>query len=74
MKTLKLKKSLPNRPASLNRDAAGTHHHWEPIDALEQGERADAIAVLTRDITRAFSLLRNRIDAEEVEARIALHG
>jgi DNA-binding GntR family transcriptional regulator len=54
-------------------DPAGTHHHWELIDALERGDREGAVAALTSDITRAFNLLRNRLDAEESIAR-AKHG
>ena len=55
-------------------DPAGTHHHWELIGALEAGDRDGAIAALTRDITRAFSLIRNRLDAEDAEQREARHG
>ena len=55
------------------RDPAGTHHHWELIAALERRNGPEAVAALTRDITRAFNLLRNRLDAEEAEARIH-HG
>ena len=56
------------------RDPAGTHHHWELIAALETRNGEEAVAALTRDITRAFNLLRNRLDAEEEEARTAHHG
>lgn len=56
------------------RDPAGTHHHWELIEALERRDEAGATAALTRDITRAFSLLRNRLDTEEEEARAGQHG
>ena len=55
-------------------DPAGTHHHWELINALEQRDAEGAIAALTRDITRAFSLLRNRLDAEEADAKARYHG
>jgi DNA-binding GntR family transcriptional regulator len=55
-------------------DPAGTHHHWELIEALERGDRDDAIAALTRDITRAFNLIRNRLDAEDAEHRMSRHG
>jgi DNA-binding GntR family transcriptional regulator len=55
-------------------DPAGTHHHWQLIEALERGDREGAMAALTRDITRAFSLIRNRLDAEEVEQRTLSHG
>ena len=55
-------------------DPAGTHHHWELIKALEKRDAQGAIAALTRDITRAFSLLRNKLDAEEADARARQHG
>ncbi len=55
-------------------DPAGTHHHWELIKALEQRDAKGAIAALTRDITRAFNLLRNRLDAEEADAKARQHG
>jgi len=55
-------------------DPAGTHHHWELIKALEKRDRKGAVAALTRDITRAFSLLRNKLDAEEAHARKRQHG
>jgi len=55
-------------------DPAGTHHHWELITALEKRDAAGAIAALTRDITRAFSLLRNKLDADEADARARHHG
>ena len=51
-------------------DPAGTHHHWELIAALEASDGELAIAALTRDITRAFNLIRTRLDAEEVEAKV----
>jgi DNA-binding GntR family transcriptional regulator len=56
------------------RDPAGTHHHWELIKALERRNEADAIAALTRDITRAFDLLRQRLDAEEHDTKALSHG
>lgn len=61
------------------RDPAGTHHHWELIDALERGHEADALAALTADITRSFNLIRKRLDAKGAEAaqtttRAAQHG
>lgn len=56
------------------RDAAGTHHHWELIEALERRDSTGAVAALTRDITRAFNLLRNRLDADEAELRAERHG
>lgn len=56
------------------RDPAGTHHHWQLIEALERRDGEGAVAALTRDITRAFNLLRNRLDAEEREARAGQHG
>lgn len=55
-------------------DPAGTHHHWELIKALERRDAAGAREALTRDITRAFSLLRNRLDAEEADAKARQHG
>ncbi|PZF78048.1 GntR family transcriptional regulator [Aestuariivirga litoralis] len=55
-------------------DPAGTHHHWELITALEKRDATGAIAALTRDITRAFSLLRNKLDADEADARARHHG
>ena len=56
------------------RDPAGTHHHWELIKALERRDEADAIAALTRDITRAFDLLRQRLDADEHDKKALRHG
>jgi DNA-binding GntR family transcriptional regulator len=55
-------------------DPAGTHHHWQLIEALEKRDAKGAIAALTRDITRAFSLLRNKLDAEEGDTRARQHG
>lgn len=55
-------------------DPAGTHHHWELIKALEKRDEKGAIAALKRDITRAFNLLRNKLDAEEAEAGERQHG
>jgi DNA-binding GntR family transcriptional regulator len=55
-------------------DLAGTHHHWALIDALERRDRDGAVAALTADITRAFNLLRNRLDAEEAQAKASSHG
>lgn len=55
-------------------DPAGTHHHWELIKALEKSDAKGAITALTRDITRAFSLLRNKLDAEEADAKARQHG
>ena len=54
-------------------DPAGTHHHWELIAALEKGDGPEAVAALTRDIGRAFTLIRNRLDAGDAPRRIA-HG
>ena len=56
------------------RDPAGTHHHWELIRALEDRNREEAVAALTRDITRAFDLLRGKLDAGESEPRRIRHG
>jgi DNA-binding GntR family transcriptional regulator len=55
-------------------DPAGTHHHWALIDALERRDSARALAALTADITRAFTLLRNRLDADEAQAKASRHG
>lgn len=56
------------------RDPSGTHHHWELIRALEARDRKAAVAALTRDITRAFNLLRHKLDAEETEVKTRQHG
>lgn len=56
------------------RDPAGTHHHWELIEALERKDRDGALAALTNDITRAFNLIAARLDAEEQPAQEASHG
>ena len=56
------------------RDPAGTHHHWELIAALERRDAEGAVEALTRDISRAFNLLRGKLDAEEAAARRAQHG
>ena len=55
-------------------DPAGTHHHWELIKALEKRDAKGAIAALTHDITRAFNLLRNKLDAEEADVKARHHG
>jgi DNA-binding GntR family transcriptional regulator len=55
-------------------DPAGTHHHWELIAALEKRDSEGAIAALTRDITRAFNLLRAKLDADEAAAKREQHG
>lgn len=55
-------------------DPAGTHHHWQLIKALERRDAAGAREALTQDITRAFNLLRNRLDAEEADAKARQHG
>ena len=47
------------------RDPAGTHHHWQLIDALERGNTQDAVAALANDITRSFNLIRKRLDEED---------
>ncbi|MCB1378573.1 MAG: GntR family transcriptional regulator [Alphaproteobacteria bacterium] len=56
------------------RDPAGTHHHWELIDALERGDRDSAVAALNNDISRAFSLIRKRLDEEDVAGKVTSHG
>ena len=48
-------------------DPAGTHHHWELIAALEARDGEAATQALTRDITRAFNLLRAKLSAEEAD-------
>lgn len=55
-------------------DPAGTHHHWALIDALEARDGTAAVTALTADITRAFNLLRNRLDAEEAQTKASVHG
>ncbi len=55
-------------------DPTGTHHHWALIDALERRDRDGAIAALTADITRAFNLLRQKLDADEAATGTASHG
>ncbi|MDE2385929.1 MAG: GntR family transcriptional regulator [Alphaproteobacteria bacterium] len=52
-------------------DPAGTHYHWELIDALERRDPAAALAALNRDITRAFNLIRAQLDSAEPEAEAA---
>ena len=42
-------------------DPAGTHHHWELIAALERRDGEAAVAALSRDITRAFNLIRAQL-------------
>lgn len=53
------------------RDMSGTHHHWALIEALERGDRAQAVKALKNDITRSFNLVRRRLaDADGgMEAR-----
>jgi DNA-binding GntR family transcriptional regulator len=46
-------------------DPAGTHFHWQLIDALERRDATAAVAALTADISRAFNLLSARLDAQE---------
>lgn len=55
-------------------DPAGTHHHWELIDALERRDGPAAVAALYRDITRSFSLIRAQLDSEDTEAEAANHA
>lgn len=43
------------------RDMSGTHHHWALIEALERGDRAQAVKSLKNDITRSFNLVRSRL-------------
>jgi DNA-binding GntR family transcriptional regulator len=43
------------------RDMSGTHHHWALIEALERGDRAQAVKALKNDITRSFNLVRRRL-------------
>jgi DNA-binding GntR family transcriptional regulator len=49
-------------------DPAGTHHHWEIINALEAKDGAAARAALNRDIARAFNHIREQLDREEQQA------
>jgi DNA-binding GntR family transcriptional regulator len=49
-------------------DPAGTHHHWELIDALERRDGKAAVTALNRDITRSFNLIRMQLEQEESEA------
>jgi DNA-binding GntR family transcriptional regulator len=53
------------------RDMSGTHHHRALIDALERGDKAQAVKALKNDITRSFNLVRRRLaDADGgMEAR-----
>lgn len=43
------------------RDMSGTHHHWALIEALERGDKAQAVKALRNDITRSFNLVRRRL-------------
>ena len=43
------------------RDMSGTHHHWALIEALERGDRAQAVKALKNDITRSFNLVRRKL-------------
>jgi DNA-binding GntR family transcriptional regulator len=52
-------------------DPAGTHHHWELIDALERRDGTAAVAALNRDITRSFNLIRAQLDCEGSDAEAA---
>ena len=54
-------------------DPAGTHHHWELIAALERQDGQAAVAALSRDITRAFNLIRAQLDGSCSGAEAA-HG
>jgi DNA-binding GntR family transcriptional regulator len=52
-------------------DPAGTHHHWELIDALDRRDATAAVAALNRDITRSFNLIRAQLDCEGSNAEAA---
>ena len=54
-------------------DPAGTHHHWELINALEQRDGDAAITALNNDIARAFNLIRAQLDRDDQQAG-APHG
>lgn len=54
-------------------DPAGTHHHWELINALEQRDGDAAITALNNDIARAFNLIRAQLDRDDQQAG-ATHG
>lgn len=56
------------------RDIPATHYHWQLIQALERGDEAGAIHALTRDITRSFNLVAQRLDREDDEERQAAYG
>ncbi len=56
------------------RDLPGAHHHWALIEAMERGDEAGAIKALTDDITRAFNLVRRRLDMEDAEKKAANDG
>jgi DNA-binding GntR family transcriptional regulator len=56
------------------RDPAGTHHHWELIAALECGDATVATAALTRDITRSFTLIRDRLDHDDQTRKVRGNG
>jgi DNA-binding GntR family transcriptional regulator len=55
-------------------DPAGTHHHWELINALERRDGKAAVSALDRDIARAFNLIRAQLEQEEREADAANGG
>ena len=51
-----------------HRDISATHYHWALIEALERGDRAQAVKALKNDITRSFNLVRRRLaDTESGE-------
>lgn len=54
-------------------DPAGTHHHWELISALERRDGEAAVAALSRDITRAFNLIRAQL-AQTYAGTETAHG
>jgi DNA-binding GntR family transcriptional regulator len=56
------------------RDLPGAHHHWALIEAMERGDRDGAIRAVTDDITRAFDLVRQRLDAEDADRKAANDG
>ena len=63
--------------AFLHDETQRSRRHAPPL-GTDQGagtaRRGGAVTALTRDITRAFNLIRNRLDADEAEAEAAHHG
>jgi DNA-binding GntR family transcriptional regulator len=55
-------------------DLAGTHYHWELINALERRDGEAAVTALKNDISRAFNLIRAQLDLEEQQTDVAHEG